>query len=49
MGTACGKTAQKVASLRHLNMTFAAIAKSLNFSKQLAILAFRYCQDQNQG
>ena len=36
------KIAQKVAELRHLNMTFAAIAKSLNVSKPLAILAFRY-------
>jgi len=36
------KIAQKVAELRHLNMTFAAIAKSLNVSKQLAIIAFRY-------
>ena len=43
------KIAQKVAELRHLNMTFAAIAKSLNVSKQLAIIAFRYYQDQNQG
>jgi len=41
------KIAQKVAELRHLNMTFAAIAKSLNVSKQLTITAFRYYQDQN--
>lgn len=40
------KIAQKVAELRHLNMTFAAIAKALSVSKQLAILAFRYYQDQ---
>ena len=43
------KVAQKVAELRHLNMTYAAIAKSLNVSKQLAIIAFRYYQDQHQG
>ena len=36
------KIARKVAKLRHLNMTYAAIAKSLNVSKQLAIVAFRY-------
>ena len=42
------KIAQKVAELRHLNMTFAAIAKTLSVSKQLAIIAFRYYQDQNQ-
>jgi len=41
------KIAQKVAALRHLKMTFAAIAKSLNVSKQLALIAFRYYQDQN--
>ena len=40
------KIAQKVAELRHLNMTYGAIAKSLNVSKQLAIIAFRYYQDQ---
>ena len=40
------KIAQKVAELRHLNMTYAAIAKSLNVSKQLVIIAFRYYQDQ---
>ena len=42
------KIAQKVAELRHLNMTFAAIAKTLSVSKQLAILAFHYYQDQSQ-
>jgi len=42
------KIARKVAELWHLNMTFAAIAKSLNVSKQLAIIAFRYYQDRNQ-
>ena len=41
------KIAQKVAELRHLNMTYAAIAKSLNVSKQLAIIAFRYHQNNN--
>ena len=40
------KIAQKVAELRHPNMTYTAIAKSLNVSKQLAILAFRFYQDQ---
>ncbi len=40
------KIAQKVAELRLLNMTFARIATSLNVSKQLAIIAFRYYQDQ---
>jgi len=40
------KIAQKVAELRHLSMTFAAIAKTLSVSKQLAITAFRYYQDQ---
>jgi hypothetical protein len=40
------KIAQKVAELRHLNMTFAAIAKTLSVSKQLAIIAFRYYQNK---
>jgi hypothetical protein len=38
--------AQKVAELRRLNMAYTAIAKSLNVSKQLVIIAFRYYQDQ---
>ncbi len=40
------KIARKVAELRHLNMTFTAIAKTLGVSKQLAIIAFRYCQNK---
>jgi len=40
------KIAQRVAKLRHLNMTFAAIAKTLSVSKQLAIIAFRYFENQ---
>ena len=43
------KIAKKVAELRHLKMTFAGIAKSLHVSKQLANIAFRYYQGQNQG
>lgn len=43
------KIAQKVAELRHLNMTYAGIAKSLNVSKQLAIIAFRHYQEHHQG
>ena len=41
------KIAKEVAELRHLNMTYAAIAKSLNISKQLAIIAFRYYLNNN--
>jgi hypothetical protein len=41
------KIARKVAELRRLNMTYADIGKSLNVSKQLAIIAFRYCQGRN--
>jgi len=40
------KIAPKVAELRRLNMTFAAIAKTLNVSKQLAIIAFRYYENK---
>ncbi|OGX11039.1 MAG: hypothetical protein A2351_08655 [Omnitrophica bacterium RIFOXYB12_FULL_50_7] len=39
------KIAQKGAELRDLNMTYAAIAKSLNVSKQLAMIAFRYYRE----
>jgi len=35
--------------LRHLNMPYAAIAKSLNVSKQLAIIAFRHYHKQAPG
>jgi len=41
------KIAQKVAELRHLNMTYAAIAKSLNVSKQLVLKAFCYYREEN--
>lgn len=41
------RIARKVAELRHLDMTFAAIAKTLSVSKQTVIIAFRYDKDQN--
>ena len=41
------KIARKVAELRHLDMTFAAIAKSLNVSKQLVLKAFCYYREEN--
>jgi hypothetical protein len=43
------KIAQKVAELPHFNMPYAAIAKSLNVSKQLEIIEFRYYHKQTLG
>jgi len=43
------KIAKKVAESRHLNMTFAAIAKTLSVSKQLTMLALRHYHKDNLG